>query len=113
MARLFISHERIDKLSADNRVVLDGDRLSVPALGASFRLSPAVHIKRVVGGEGDAYALVGRVKTEEHMRKLGADVLANSAVLGDTAYECESGFLGEVISTGVAAWTGQLKQLPE
>ena len=111
MARLFISQERIDKLSADDRVVIDGDRLEVPALGATFRLRPAVHFQRVVAEE-DAQGLVGRVKSEEQLKALGAEVVANSVLVGDAAYECESGFIGEVISSGVA-WTRELRQLPE
>jgi hypothetical protein len=115
VARLFISQERIDKLAADDRVVIDGDRLEIPALGATFRLRPAVHFVRLVSDEhshGDTQHLVGRVKTEEQLRALGADVVAHSALVGDSAYECENGFVGEVISSG-ASWTGGLKQLPD
>ena len=113
VSRLFISHQRIEKLTADNRVVLEGDRLAVPALGASFRLSPALYFKRVVSDDGDTHKLLGRVKSEEYLRRLGAEVLADSAVIGETAYQCEGGFLGEVVATGAATWTGELKQLPE
>ena len=112
MARLFISQARIDKLSADHRVVIEGDRLELPALRATFRLQPAVHFVKLVSDEGDAAALVGRVKTEAQLKAIGAELVANSVVLGDAAYECENGFVGEVLSSGVA-WTGQLKQFPE
>ena len=90
MARLFISQARIDKLTADDRVVLDGDRLELPALGATFKLHPAVHFLRLVSDEGDPHGLIGRVKTEEQLKKLGAELLATSVLLGETAYDCEN-----------------------
>ena len=111
MSRLFISQERIDKLAADDRVVIDGDRLEIPALGATFRLRPAVHFVRLVSDDTDGQRLLGRVKTEEQLRSLGAELFANSVLVGESAYECENGFVGEVISG--AAWTGQLRTLPE
>ncbi len=107
-----MSQERVDKLTADDRVVVEGDRMEVPALGASFRIRPAVHFLRAVSEDGDAHGLVGRVKTEEQLRKLGAELVANSVLLGETAYECETGFVGEVLASG-AGWLGQLKQMPE
>lgn len=111
MARLFISQQRIDKLAADDRVVLEGDRLEVPALGATFRLAPAVHFLKVVSDENDVHDLLGRVKTEEQLRALGGELFANSVLLGETAYECENGFVGEALSS--EAWAGRLEQLPE
>lgn len=112
MARLFISHERIERLSAESRVVIDDDRLEVPSLNATFRLQAAVYFARVVTDDGDTHQLVGRVKTEDQLKALGAELLADSVVLGETAYDCETGFVGEVISTA-GGWAGQLKQLPE
>lgn len=110
MARLFISQHRLDRLTADEKVVLDGNRLDLPALGTSFQLEPAVHFLAVVDGE-DSHDLVGRVKTEAALRTLGADLLHNSAIVGETAYECEPGFLGVVMAAGLS-WAGRLGELP-
>src|SRR5205823_3665758 len=74
VSRLFISQERIDKLAADDRVVIEGDRLEIPALGATFRLRPAVHFVRLVSDDTDGQRLLGRVKTEEQLRALGAEL---------------------------------------
>lgn len=112
LARLFISQDRIDRLSSDDRVVIEGDRLDLPALKASFRVRPAVYFCRVVTDDGDPHHLLGRVKTDEQLRELGAELVASSVLLGDTAYECENGFVGEVLTSG-AGWMGRLKQIPE
>lgn len=94
MARLFISQERLDRLTAEARVVLVGDALELPALGARFRLQPAVHFLTLVAGEDQA--LLGRVKTAAQLLELGAELVADSVLCGESAYQCESGFVGTV-----------------
>ena len=42
MARLFVSQERLDRWSVEGKITLDGDIMTLPALGRSFRLRPAV-----------------------------------------------------------------------
>ena len=110
VARLFISQGRIDQLSAEERVSLDGDHLHIPALGAHFQLRPAVHFVKILTDEGDTHSLIGRVKTDAQLKELGAELMENSVILGDVAYECEPGFVGEVISTGSASAAGQLSE---
>ncbi len=99
MARLFISQARIDQLTAEQRVTLDGDHLDIPALGARFQLRPAILFLKVVSDDSDSQSLVGRVKTDEQLKAMGADVMSNSVIVGETAYECEQGFVGEVIAS--------------
>lgn len=112
VARLFISQDRIDRLAADDRVVIEGEHMDLPALKASFRIRPAVYFRRVVTDEGDPHDLLGRVKTDEQLREIGAELVANSVLFGDTAYECDNGFIGEVLTSG-AGWMNRLKQIPE
>jgi hypothetical protein len=107
VARLFISQDRIHQLTAEERVTLDGDCLDIPALGARFQLRPAVHFVKVVSDEGDTHALVGRVKTDVQLKELGAELMENSVILGEAAYECELGFVGEVLATATGAATRQ------
>jgi hypothetical protein len=44
--------------------------------------------------------LVGKVKTEEQLRKAGAEVLGASVLLGDVGYEVQPGFLAEANGAG-------------
>jgi hypothetical protein len=109
MARLFISQSRLDELVGDDRAVLDGERCKLPALGASFRLQPAVHFKAIIDG-ADPHDLVGRVKTEAALRAVGGDLLHTSAIVGETAYECEPGFIGELAGAGSHALSDSLSR---
>jgi len=95
VARLFISVERLESWTAENRVALDGDRMILTELGRAFRIRPAVHFVGVTGNEADPHDLVGLVKDEQQLAAMGADHMANSVIYVDTAYEVQNGFVGE------------------
>jgi hypothetical protein len=94
VARLFISAERLEAWSAENRVSLDGTRMMFIELGRVFEIRPAVHFLAVVGGEVDRHHLVGLVKDEEELLRMGADHMSTSVIYIDTAYEVRNGFIG-------------------
>lgn len=97
MARLFISVERLEAWTAENRVSLDGDRMTLTELGRDFRIKPAVHFMGVTGNDIDPHGLVGLVKDHDQLGAMGADHMANSVIYVDTAYEVQDGFVGEPI----------------
>ncbi|HTJ40765.1 MAG TPA: hypothetical protein VL463_01675 [Kofleriaceae bacterium] len=94
MARLFISVERLENWSAENRVQVDGTRMTLTELGRIFDIKPAVHFLGVAGGDADPHGLVGLVKDEEELAKMGADHMASSVIYVDTAYDVQNGFVG-------------------
>jgi hypothetical protein len=101
MARLFLSQARLDTWMAENRVTVAGDVMTLRDDGRSFRIRPAVRFLRVAGGTGpDPHDLVGKVKDEESLVALGADHYMDSVILGEVAYDVQSGFLGEARVTG-------------
>lgn len=100
MARLFISQDRIDEWSAEERVHLEGEILTLADDGRSFRIAPAVRFLRVTGSDSDPNDLVGRVKRESELGALGADLYMNSVILGEVAYDVQSGFLGDPMPRG-------------
>ncbi|MSP59360.1 MAG: hypothetical protein EXR72_03285 [Myxococcales bacterium] len=91
----------MDRWLEEGKVQLVGEVMSLPALGRSFRLKPAVHFTRIVSDEIDHHMLVGRVKTREQLAALGAECYASSVLLGESAYECEPGFVGEVTGSAL------------
>lgn len=97
MARLFISQDRLDEWTADKKATLDEDRLTITELGKSFKVEPAVRFLKVSGNEDDPNDFVNRVKTEEELAELGADVYMNSVIHGDIAYDVQPGFIGTTI----------------
>ena len=94
MARLFISQERLDQWTADSKVSIDGGVMTVSELQRSFDVGPAVRFLKVAGDEPDPNDLINRVKTEEELVEMGADLYMNSVIFGDIAYDVQPGFLG-------------------
>ncbi len=94
MARYFISQQKLEDWILAGRADVQADRLLVPGEGRSFGLGAAYRFKSLVAGE-DTAQLLGKVKTAEQLRGLGAEALSDSVVLGDAAYEVEGGFVTE------------------
>lgn len=100
MSRLYISQKRIDSWSTENRIVIDGETMTLVELDRSFRIRPAVRVLAVEGADEDPNDLVGKVKDEDELTAIGADHLATSLICGDTAYKVENGFVGDAYPKG-------------
>jgi hypothetical protein len=99
MARLFISQNRLDSWSAEERIKVDGEVMTLAGDGRSFKLKPAVRFMKVAGSDNDPdpNQLVGKVKTVESLHKIGGEQYLESVIVGETAYDVQSGFIGEPV----------------
>jgi hypothetical protein len=95
MARLYISQDRVDSWSAEDRIEISGDTMTLVEHGRAFTIQPAVRFLAVSGAGDDPHDLVGKVKSLRDLDEMGADHMAISVIYGDTAYDVENGFLGE------------------
>lgn len=101
MARLFISADQMERWTGEGKVSLEDDRMTLVALGRSFRLRPAVRFISVIDG-ADAHQLVGRIKTDVQLAELGGEQFGKSCIVGDLGYECEEGFVGTPVDGGAS-----------
>jgi hypothetical protein len=102
VARLFISQGRLDAWSSEERVKVEADVMTLARDGRAFRLRPALRFLRVAapgGGGDDPHGLVGRVKLLEDVARLGGEPFMESVILGETAYDVQSGFVGEPVAS--------------
>jgi hypothetical protein len=94
--KLFLPQKSLEEWSMSEKADLQDGKLVVKEGGSSTHPAiPAVHFIKLVSGE-DANGLVGRVKTSEQLQALGAEHMADSVLLGDTAYEVAEGYVTEV-----------------
>jgi hypothetical protein len=108
MAQLFISQERLDAWSAEQRISVTGDIMTLSDDGRSFRIRPAVRFLRVAGStasdgsdpNADPNDLLETVRDERGLDEMGADHYMYSVILGETAYDVQPGFLGEPLPRG-------------
>jgi hypothetical protein len=92
MPNLFISQEWVDVSNMEDKVTLDGQQMVIAADGKAYQLTPAVRFLKVEGGDSDSHQLIGKVKTNMALEALDAETMAESVLLGDTAYRVQPGF---------------------
>lgn len=96
VTKLFLPQTQLEEWALADKADLREGKLVVMEEGnASYPAVPAVHFKQLVSGE-DTHQLVSKVKTESQLAGLGAEQMADSVILGETAYEVVPGYLAEV-----------------
>jgi hypothetical protein len=91
--QIFFSQEILDGWIEQEKIIIDQEYLIIPSKEQRFQIKPAMLFLNVVEGK-DLYGLVGKVKLEEEIEQLGAEIYLNSVLIGDTAYEVRRGFSG-------------------
>jgi hypothetical protein len=101
MSRLFVSQELLDQWSGEGKIELEGSVLKLIHEGRFFEIQPGVRFVRVAAGE-DRQKLNCKVKTEAQMNALGAELYMNSVLVGEDAYDVQTGFLCDVPTIAAA-----------
>jgi len=92
--RVFFPQMAVDQWGIDGKIDLNGSELIVLADGRSFKVDEAVRVVAEVTGANEAHALVGKVKMKRALEELGAELLENSMIIGDNAYDVVPGWMG-------------------
>jgi hypothetical protein len=93
--KIFISQKVLDALFEQNQAELSGSELTIlSATKQVFKILPAFKFILLAGGDKDPHNLIGKIYTEEQLKKVNADIYMTSVLYKDTAYEVETGFLG-------------------
>ena len=103
---LFVSQAMLSAWAEQRKIGFQGDVLLLLAgagQGRRYALEPATRFLKLVGADQDPHHLVGKVKTEEQLRSLGAELLGASVLLGDVGYEVQPGFLAEAKDAAASA----------
>ena len=93
--RLFLPQTQLEEWALEDKADVRDGVLVVAGEEGVYPVTPAVHVVQLVTGE-DARGLVTKVKTQEQLEALGAEQMADSMLLGDTAYEVVPGYVAEV-----------------
>ncbi len=99
VSRLFWPQELLDQWIVEEKIVLEGERLTIPSENRAYRVKQAVYFTTDVGSGEDAHKLVGRVKAICELEKMGAEHYMDSVLIEDSAYQVVTGFLGEQFPT--------------
>lgn len=97
--RIFFPQAALDQWGVEGKVDLSASELILLAEGRSYKVVEAVHVVTEVTGANDAHQIVGKVKSKVSLEELGAEILENSMIIGDNAYDVIPGWAGMARST--------------
>lgn len=97
--RVFFPQGALDEWMADDRVDLSNEELSLRVDPRRYRVIEAVRVLREITGAGDPHDIVGHVKTKAFLTELGAEIMEDSMIIGDHAYDIVPGFVGAPVGS--------------
>lgn len=97
--KVFLPQRVVDSWITADKVELSGEIMTFHGSSLALRLVPGFYFDHVAGGTDEGHQLLGRVKSKAAVAALGAEVYMNSVILGETAYEVESGFVAKPLDS--------------
>lgn len=99
--KIFITQDMLDKLSAESKIDLQGNKLSIlSGEKPNYNLIPAVKFIAIESGDNDPFKLIGKIVPSNILKEKGVEVYMDSAIYKDEAYKVEQGFAGTIIEEG-------------
>lgn len=92
--RIFFPQAALDHWVVEGQVELAGNQLTIVGEDRRYRIAEAVHVLKEVSGMADTNEVVGKVKSRVYFEELGAEILEESMIIGENAYEVKTGWLG-------------------
>jgi hypothetical protein len=92
--RIFFPQAALDQWVFEGSVELSGNQLTILREGRHYRIAEAVRVLREVSGTPDQNDVIGKVKSRVYFEELGAEILEDSMIIGENAYEVKTGWLG-------------------
>jgi hypothetical protein len=97
--RIFFPQAALDHWVVEGQVELAGNQLTIVGEDRRYRIAEAVYVLTEVSGTPDLNDVIGKVKSRGYFEELGAEILEDSMIIGENAYEVKTGWLGAPTST--------------
>ncbi len=92
--KLFFSQSMLDSMVEAGKITVDQGILTMLTAGnPTFDLLPAFRIVRTADNAPDPAGLSGEIRSEEELRKMGAEAYMDSIIYRDVAYQADPGFI--------------------
>lgn len=92
-SRLFFPQDVVHRWFAIGEAEMTGAELWIRSERRRYRVVEAVRVVREVSGAPDPFEMAGCVKSFRFVNELGAELLGDSMIIGDNAYETVMGWL--------------------
>ena len=95
MKKIFISQDILDNLFAEEKADLEDNKLTIHSRkDLVYQLTAAYKFVAVLEGPGDEMGVLGKIYTDDELKKIGCDAYMDSAIIGEVVYTVEQGFIG-------------------
>lgn len=92
---MFIAHSTLEAWVDSGNVDVGENVVTLQKIGRQYDLEPAVRFLAVVP-DGAAPELIGKVLTNDRIVELGGELMGDSVLFGEAAFEVETGFVGNL-----------------
>ena len=95
--KIFLPQDKLENWVSDGKISFS-DNVITTLTGnkVKYKLVPAYKFLKLTSGEKDEQNLLGTVKTKEDIKHLKPDIFMDSIIIGDMAYEVETGYIGNL-----------------
>ena len=97
--RMFIAESTLNAWIDSEAVTLRGLNIHLKASCLDYRIEPAVRFDSLVVAQSTTYDLLGKVVSEERLLAWGGELLEDSVILHNSAYQVALGFIGTLQDT--------------
>lgn len=92
--RVFFPQACLDQWGVEGKIELTRSELVVLAGGRRIAIDEVVRVVQEVTGSPDPHGIIGKVKPKAELEAMGAEILENSMIIGDNAYDVVPGWAG-------------------
>jgi hypothetical protein len=92
--RVFFPQACLDQWGVEGKIELTPTELVILAEGRRYEITEVVRVVVEVTGAPDPHGIVGKVKAKDELETMGAEILENSMIIGDNAYDVVPGWAG-------------------
>lgn len=97
--RVFFPQACLDQWGVEGKIEVTGAEIVVVAEGRRYDVLEVCHVVAEVTGAPDPHEIVGKVKAKQTLLAMGAEILENSMIIGDHAYDVVPGWAGRARSS--------------
>jgi hypothetical protein len=92
--RVFFPQACLDQWGVEGKIELTPTELVVLAEGRRYAITEVVRVLVEVTGSPDPHGIIGKVRSKAELETMGAEILENSMIIGDNAYDVVPGWAG-------------------
>jgi hypothetical protein len=92
--RVFFPQASLDQWAVEGKIELTPTELVIVSEGRRYDITEVVRVVVEVTASPDPHGIIGKVKSKAELEGIGAEILENSMIIGDNAYDVVPGWAG-------------------